>query len=133
MEVARYVRSTYNRNLVIFLQDITKRVLQLLVFYCDAKHSGILFICNLSYIQLINFFTQPDCRNFLPEHCNTIIKLDLCGEELPSLLPLLQGEVFQGKQGILQQINICPSNASQKKACIKPCYTNNSNQSLTRM
>ena len=68
---------------------------------------------------------QPDCRNFLPDHCNTIIKQQLCGEQLPSLLPLLQVDVFQEKQGILQQINLCPSN-KPKKACTRPCDTNNS-------
>ena len=29
----------------------------------------------------IYFLGQPDCRNFLPGHCNTIIKQQLCGEE----------------------------------------------------
>ena len=45
-------------------------------------------------------------------------------------MPLLQVVVFQEKQGILQQINICPSN-KPKKACIRPCDINNSTQSLT--
>ena len=78
------------------------------------------------------FLAQPDCRNFLPENCNTIIKQQLYGEELPSLLSLLQVDVFQKKQGILQQINVCPSN-KPKKACIRPCDTNNSTLSLTNM
>ena len=78
------------------------------------------------------FLAQPHCRNFLPEHCNTIIKQQLCVEELPSLLPLLQVDVFQEKQRILQQINLCLSN-KPKRACIRPCGTNNSTQSLTRM
>ena len=57
------------------------------------------------------FFLAPsDFRNFLPKHCNTIIKQQLCGKELPPLLSSLQVEVFQEKQGILQQINPCPSN-----------------------
>ena len=30
------------------------------------------------------FLSQPDCRNVLPEHCNVIIKQQLCGEELSS-------------------------------------------------
>ena len=72
------------------------------------------------------FLTQPDCRNFLSEHCNTIIKLQLCGEGL--LLPLLQVDVFQEKQGILQQIILCPSN-KPRKACIRPS-TDNFAQSL---
>ena len=28
------------------------------------------------------FLAQPGCRNFLSEHCNTIIKQQLCGERL---------------------------------------------------
>ena len=79
------------------------------------------------------FFAQPDCRNILPEHCNTIIEQQLWGQELPSLLPLLQADVFQEKQGTLQQIKLCSSNKPGKKACIKPCGTNNSTQSITRM
>ena len=38
------------------------------------------------------FLTKPDCRNVLPQHCNTIIKQQLCGEGLP--LPLLQVDFF---------------------------------------
>ena len=70
-------------------------------------------------------------RNNLPKDCNTIIKEHLCGEGLPSLLSLLQVDVFQQKQGILQQIILCPSNKS-KKACIRSFDTNNFTQSLTR-
>ena len=77
------------------------------------------------------FLAQSDCRNFLPEHCNTIIKHQLCGEGLPSLLPLLQFDFFQEKNGILQQIILCPSN-KPKKACIRPCDANKFTQSLTR-
>ena len=54
------------------------------------------------------FIAQPDCRKFLPEHCNTIIKQQLCGERLP--LPLLQADFFQEKQIILQQIVLGLSN-----------------------
>ena len=56
----------------------------------------------------------------------------LCGEELPSLLPLLQVDVFQEKLGILQLIILCLSN-KPKKTYIKTWDTNNSTQSLTRM
>ena len=73
------------------------------------------------------FLTQPDCRNFLSEHCNTIIKLQLCGEGL--LLPLLQVDVFQEKQGILQQIILCPS--SKPGNLPLGLDTNNFTQSLT--
>ena len=77
------------------------------------------------------FLAQPDCRNVLPEHCNTIIKHQLCGEGLPSLLPLLPVDVYQKKQGILLQMFLCPSN-KPKEVCIRPCDTNSFSQSLTR-
>ena len=53
-------------------------------------------------------------------------------EEFPSLLPLLQVDVFQEKQGLLQQIKLRPSN-KPKKVCIRLCDTNNSTQCLTWM
>ena len=43
------------------------------------------------------FLAKPDRRNFLPEHCNKIIKQQLRGEELPSLLPFLRVDAFQEK------------------------------------
>ena len=100
------------------------------MFYCAAKHSDILWGFSLFIVTC--FLSQPDCRNVLPEHCNVIIKQQLCGEELSSLLPLLQVDSFQEKQGILQQIKLYLSN-KPKKVCIRPCDTNNSTQSLTRM
>ena len=78
------------------------------------------------------FFAQPDCRNFVPEHCNAIIKQQLCWEGLPPQLRLLQVDAFQGKQGILQQIILSPS-SKPKKTCIRPCDTNNSTQSYTKV
>ena len=42
MEVARYVQSTQNRKLIIFLLNVRKNVPTVFVFYCDAKHSDIL-------------------------------------------------------------------------------------------
>ena len=74
---------------------------------------------------------QPHCRNVLPEHCNTIIKHQLCGEGLPSLLPLLPVDVYQKKQGILSQIFLGPSN-KPKEACVRPFDTNGFSQTLTR-
>ena len=58
--------------------------------------------------------SHSQTRNFLSEHLNIIIKQQLCGEGLPSLLPLHQADVFQQKQGILQQI-IYAHQTSQKK------------------
>ena len=40
-------------------------------------------------------------RNSLPEGLNIIIKQQLCGEGFPSLLPLLQADVFHWKQRII--------------------------------
>ena len=68
---------------------------------------------------------------FTAIHYNKIIKHQLCGEGLPSFLPLLQVEVFQQKQGISQKIILCPSN-KPKEACIRLCDTYNFTQSLRR-
>ena len=126
MEVARYVQSTQNRKLVIFLQG----VLQLLL--CSIVIQNIqIFYGGPAMFVVTCFLAQPDCRKFLPEHCKAIMKHQLCGEGLPSLLPLLQVDVFQEKQGILQQIILCSSN-KPKKVCIRPSDTNNFTQSLTR-
>ena len=46
------------------------------------------------------------------------------------VINLLRVDVFQEKQGILQQIILCPSN-KPKKTCTRPCDTNNLTQSLT--
>ena len=79
------------------------------------------------YGYCIYFLAQADCRNVLPEHCNTIIKQQLCGGReityksiqvffilLPSSLPLLQVDAF-----LLTAVS----------ACTRPCDTNNSHQS----
>ena len=124
MEVARYVQSTQNRKLVIFLQSVAAAF----VFYCDAKHIDILRGSSKKCYILVSLHSQT--RNFLPKHHNTIIKQHSCGEG-SSLLFLLQVDVFQQKQGVLQQIILCPSNKS-KRACIRPFDTNNFNESLTR-
>ena len=89
MEVARYVQSTQNRKLVIFLQG----VLQLLLCSIVIQNIQIFYRGRATFI-VTCFLAQPDCRNFLPEHCNTMFKQQLCGEGLPSLLPLLQVDVF---------------------------------------
>ena len=109
MEVARYFQNAQSRKLVIFLQ----RVLQLLLCYIVMQDIQLFYRGQPIFI-VTCFLAQSDCRNVLPEHRNTIIKQQLCGEGLPSLLPLLQASVFQEKQGILQQIILCPSK-NQKK------------------
>ena len=119
IEVASYVQSTKNRKLVIFLQYIKKRVLQLLLCSIVMQNIPIFYWGPVMFIATC-FLAQPDCRNFLPEHSNTIIKQQLCGKKLLSLLPLFQVDLFQEKQGILI-------------TCITPCDTNNSTENLTRM
>ena len=126
MEVARYAQSTQNRKLEIFLQ----RVLQLLLCSIVMQNIQIFYGGPVMFI-FTCFLAQPDSRNFLTEHRNTIIKQRLCGEGLPSSLSLLQVDAFQEKQGILQQIILCSLN-KRKKAFIRPCDTNNFTQSLTR-
>ena len=89
MEVARYVQSTQNRKLVIFLQ----RVLQLLL--CSIVMQNIQIFYRVQPYLLLLVSSHSQTRNFLLEHLNIIIKQQLCGEGLPSLLPLLQADVFQ--------------------------------------
>ena len=55
MEVARHVQNTQNRKLVMFLQLIKKNCCNYFVFYCDAKHSDILW--GSSHVRCYLFFT----------------------------------------------------------------------------
>ena len=89
MEMARHVQSNQNRKLVIFLQG----VLQLLLCSIVIQNIQIFYRGRATFI-VTCFLAQPDCRNFLPEHCNTMFKQKSRGEGLPSLLPLLQVDVF---------------------------------------
>ena len=125
MEVARYVQSTQNRKLVIFLQ----RVLQLLL--CSIVMQNIQIFYGGQAIFIVTcFLAQPDCRNFLPKHCNTIIKQQLCGEGSPPLLPLLQVVFFKRSRVYCSKSSLSINQA--KKACIRPCAINNFTRSLTR-
>ena len=67
MEVARYVQSTQNRNLVIFLQHIKKRVLQLLLCSIVMQNNQIFYWGPVRFI-VTCFLAQSDCIKFLPEH-----------------------------------------------------------------
>ena len=42
VEVARHIQSIQNRNLVMFLQYLKKKLTTAFVFYCDAKYSDFL-------------------------------------------------------------------------------------------
>ena len=69
MEVARHVESTQNRKLVIFLQSIKKKVLQLLWYYIAMQNiqicygSPALFIvtCFTNFRNVVNFFYLERC------------------------------------------------------------------------
>ena len=91
----------------MFLQ----RVLQLLL--CSIVMQNIqIFYGGPAMFIVIYLFPCFQTRNFLPNDWNTIIKQHLHGEELLSLLSLLQVDIFEQKLGILQQIIL--------KACIRP-------------
>ena len=110
MQVARCVQTTQNRKSVIFLL----RVLQLLL--CSIVMQRIqIFYRDPAIFIVTCFLAQPDCTNFLPKHCNTMIKHQLCREGFPSLFSLLQVDVFPEKQTILHQIILYPSNKPKKK------------------
>ena len=124
-------------GLQISLQYLKKEDVKGVHFLHGAKHQsfyklGLLFLmemekfygCPAMFI-VTCFLAQPDCRTFLPECWNTIIKQQL--RRYGSPLPLLQVNIFQEKQGILQKITLGPSNKPEK-ACID---TNNFTQSLT--
>ena len=118
-------------GLQISLQCLKKEDIKGVHFLHAAKHQSLYKLGLLLFMEVARFYrgpamfivtcflTHPDCRNFLPEHCNTIIKQKLYGERLS--LPLLQVDVFQEKHGILQQIILDPSNKPEK-ACIRPWY-----------
>ena len=97
----------------MFWQYILK-VLQLLLCSIVIQNLQIFYWDPVMFI-VTCYLAKPDCRNFLPEYCNNIIKQQLCGEESPSLLPLLQVDVFQKNQCILQQIKLCSSSKTTKK------------------
>ena len=88
MEVARYVQSTQNRKLVIFLQ----RVLQLLL--CSIVIQNIQIFYGGPAMFIVIYLLHSQTRNVMPKYDNKIIKQHLCGEGLPSLLSLLQVDVF---------------------------------------
>ena len=112
----------------ISLQYLKKEDMKGVHFLHAAEHQSfyklrLLFLMEVTRFYggpamfIVTFFlAQPDCKIFLPEHCNTIIKQQLFGERLP--LSSLQ-DVFQENKGILQQMILGPSNKPEK-ACIRP-------------
>ena len=113
MKVARFVQSTKNRKLVIFFQS-NLRVLQLLL--CSIVIQSIQIFYGRPVMFIITcFFAQPDCRNFLPGHCSTIVKQKLCegrtaifGAFCPKLMFLKRSRVCYSKSNYAHQ-------TSQKK------------------
>ena len=55
-EVARHVQNTQYRKLVVFLQYIKKNCWNCFVFYCDAKHSDILWGSSHACCQFFKVF-----------------------------------------------------------------------------
>ena len=111
----QYLKKEDMKIFSFFAYSWTSKFLQvgiivLLLLWPDFTGSPAIFVVTC-------FLAKPECRNFLSEYCNTIIKQQLCGEGLP--LPLLQVDLFQEEQGILQQIILGPSNKPEK-ACIRP-------------
>ena len=125
MEVVRYLQSTQNRKLIIFL----KIVLQLLLCSIVMQNIQIFYGVQPCLLLLVSSYSQT--RHFLPEHLNIIIKQQLCGEGLSSLLSLLQADIFQ-RSRVSCSKSFMPIKQAKKKVCISPCDTNNFTQSLTR-
>ena len=92
-----------------YLYNISKKEVRKGVHFLHAdEHQsfyklGLLFLMEVArYVQstqkrnlLLHDSSHSQTRNFLPEHLNIKIKQQLCGEGFPSLLPLLQADVFQ--------------------------------------
>ena len=78
----------------MFLRYSKKRMLQLLFCSIVMQNIQIFYGGPVMFIVAISL-VQSDFRNFLPEHCNAIIKQQLFGEELPSLLPFLKLRFFK--------------------------------------
>ena len=131
MEVTRYIQSTKNRKLVIFLQYIKKKVLQLLLCSIVMQNIQIVYGGPATFI-VTCFLAQPDRRNFPPQRSNTIIKQQLCGEGLPSFLSLLQLMFFK-KSMVYCSKSTYALQTSQQKACIRHFDTNSSTQIFTRI
>ena len=71
-----------------------KSVVAAFVFYCDAKHSDILWGSSHIYCYIL-VFLHSQTRNLLPKDRNTIIKEHLFGEGLSPLFSLVQVDLFQ--------------------------------------
>ena len=114
IEVARYVLSTQNRK-------------QCCSYFCVLLWCKTFrYFTGIQSCLLLLVTSHSQTRNFLPEHLNIIIKQQLCGEGFPSLLPLLQLMFFNRNSKSFMPLK------QAKKACIRPCDTNNFTQSLTR-
>ena len=77
----------------------------------------------------IYFLAQPDCRIFLPEYCDTIIKQQLCGGRE---IPYKSIQIFLLLPSSLHLLHVDAFLLITVSACTRPCDTNNSHQSLTR-
>ena len=123
--------STKNRKLIISLQNIKKIVSQLLL--CSIVMLNIQIFYGGSVMFIVScFFAQPDCRDFLPEHCTTIIKEQLCRRSF-HLCCLCSKLTFFKRSRVYCSKSNYDHQTSHKKVCIRLCDTNNSTQCLTWM
>ena len=87
------IRSKIFASLARLMQDIKKRVLYLLLWCKTFRYFLLLLVFIVILLLFVSLHNQT-IEIVLPEHCNTIIKQQLCGVELPSLLPLVQVDIF---------------------------------------
>ena len=127
IEVARYVLGIKNRKLVTFLQYITKRVSQLVLCSIVMQNIHIYFMrfqsCLLILVPLHSETVEIFCLN---------PAILIAGRSCHLCFVYSKLDFFQDKHDILQQIDLMFIKQAKKKACIRPCDTNNFTQSLAR-
>ena len=126
--VARYVLGIKNRKLVTFLQYITKRVSQLVLCSIVMQNIHIYFMgfqsCLLILVSLHSETVEIFCLN---------PAILIAGRSCHLCFVYSKLDFFQDKHDILQQIDLMFIKQAKKKACIRPCDTNNFTQSLARI
>ena len=131
IEVARYVLGIKNRKLVTFLQYVTKRVsfcAQLVLCSIVMQNIQIYFMgfqsCLLILVSLHSETVEIFCLN---------PAILIAGRSCHLCFVYSKLDFFQDKHDILQQIDLMFIKQAKKKACIRPCDTNNFTQSLARI
>ena len=127
IEVARYVLGIKNRKLVTFLQYITKRVSQLVLCSIVMQNIHIYFMrfqsCLLILVPLHSETVEIFCLN---------PAILIAGRSCHLCFAYSKLELFSRQAWYIAANQPYVHQTSQKKACIRPCDTNNFTQSLTR-